>query len=106
MHKKESFCLPINFFCALPGQGDAGSLSGPGPRPSSGFLSLEEKEPDTREGEGEAGRDYRGDRFLKIGGIGTGFHHMDMSAPGREGHSRNGNSIKKGTKRHSDIAEL
>lgn len=31
VRKKESFCLPINFFCALPGQGDAGPLRGPSP---------------------------------------------------------------------------
>lgn len=31
VHKKESFCPPINFFCALPGQGDAGPLRGPSP---------------------------------------------------------------------------
>lgn len=103
MHKEVSFSLPINCFCACLGQGDARPLRVPsfssvpldslawGKKSQTQILPWGQNQ---REGGKEAERDFRGDRFLRKGGIRTGLQCMGMSFPGREGHSKNENSIK------------
>lgn len=105
-----NFCLLINDFGVLPELCNDGPPRDPSPRPGiPGFPSLGETKPDTdtpspmKRGTG-AVKDSRRERFPRSRGIGAGLCCTGMSSPDREGHSRNGSSIRRSTEGESDLA--